>query len=148
MKDRSAYKRRATRIKIQGLAEGRAQESEQTEDAPRETKEFFQILVENTMDMISIHGPDGTIRYISPSVKQVLGYQPEELIGKIADNIVHPDHLEQVKAQVTQVVDTPGITRLVEAQYRHKDGSYRYLQVTLDNMLDDPAVRGIISSAR
>ena len=49
-----------------------------------------QRLLEHFSDLLSLHTPDGTVKYISPSVRQLLGYEPDQLIGKSFLNLFHP----------------------------------------------------------
>src|SRR5215216_3697694 len=59
--------------------------------ALRESEERFRALVQNSYDAITIVDPDGTRRYISPSIERLLGYRPVDLVGRSAVDLVHPD---------------------------------------------------------
>jgi PAS domain S-box-containing protein len=71
-------------------------ERNRAEEALRRSEEHFRSRIENASDLITVLEPDGTIRYESPSVERVLGYQPEEMVGKNAFDYIHPDDLEDV----------------------------------------------------
>lgn len=66
------------------------------EEALRQSEERFRALIENSSDLISVLRTDGTILYQSPSVTTILGYQPDELIGKNAFEFIHPDDKQQM----------------------------------------------------
>ena len=55
----------------------------------------YRLLAENNSDVISRHDPDGVYRYVSPSARQVLGYEPSALIGRSAYDLIHPDDLHR-----------------------------------------------------
>ena len=63
-------------------------------DALRESEAYFRSLVENARDVIHVLNPDRTTRYITPSIKRLLGWEPEELIGRSVMEFVHPDDME------------------------------------------------------
>jgi PAS domain S-box-containing protein len=92
---------------------------------------------------------DGTIRHMAPSVERVLGYRPEELVGSNAAEYVHPDDLMKGFDELARAVSKPGIHPMaVETRVRHKDGSWRYLEGIANNLLDHPAVRGVVFNHR
>ena len=68
-------------------------ERKRTEEALRESEARFHALVQNALDIVMVTDAQGTIRYISPSIERVLGYQPEEMVGTITAEFVHPDDL-------------------------------------------------------
>jgi PAS domain S-box-containing protein len=110
----------------------------------------YRLLVENTLDMMAIINPDNTWRYVSPAFERVLGYRPEELVGTLSSDLLHPDDLEEAmrSGRMSEIAGTRGPGPPVEYRYRHKDGSYRYLAVVLNNLIDDPTINGVIGSGR
>ncbi len=95
----------------------------------------FQMLVEFASDVLSRHTPDGTYTYASPSARQMLGYEPEELIGRNSYEFVHPDDLA---VQVThhEVVLNSGEVHTNTVRFRRKDGSYIWAENSLRNIID------------
>jgi PAS domain S-box-containing protein len=98
------------------------------EEALRRHEERFRLLIENASDIITVLDRHGAIRYGSPSVTNVLGYNPKELIGENAFALVHPDDVPGVLQTFTHVLEAPGMTQSVEFRFRHKDGSWRFLE--------------------
>lgn len=120
-------------------------------DATRERpEEFWRILVENSLDMAMIAGPDNVVRYVSPSVEPVLRFRPEEYVGMTIDDLIHPDDAERMLAEIDGALRRPGLHGTRTARYRHKDGSWRWLEgvVASSNMLDHPDFGGIIYYGR
>jgi diguanylate cyclase (GGDEF)-like protein/PAS domain S-box-containing protein len=108
----------------------------------------FRTLIENASDIITILAADGTIEYESPSVKRILGFNPEEMVGKNAFEFVHPDDLPTVQAQFHKVIGVVATGNEVEFRYRQKDGGWRYLELTGTNLLQDATVEGIVVNSR
>ena len=89
----------------------------------------FRAMIENSADIISILSIDGTVQYISPSVERILGYKIEELIGRKIFDFLHPDDINIVVAALTPGTPAEEIGPSLELRLRHKDGSWRILEV-------------------
>src|SRR5918994_624532 len=118
------------------------------EKAIKESEERFRSLVQNTSDIITILEADGTVRYISPAVERVTGHKPEGQIGTKAFASVHPDDRERALSMFAEVLKRGGLHPPLEFRVPHKDGSWRYLEHIVNNLLDDPAVRGVVINSR
>ena len=109
-----------------------------------ESEQRFRSLVQYSSDIITILGADGTVLYVSPAVQRVTGYNPEEQVGTNAFGSVHPDDTERALNTFAEVLKRPGLHPPLEFRVPHKDGSWRYLEHVVNNLLDDPAVRGVV----
>jgi diguanylate cyclase (GGDEF)-like protein/PAS domain S-box-containing protein len=112
------------------------------------SEQRFRALVQNSSDVFLILMPDGSVEYQSPAVERVLGYAPGERVGKPIFELIHPDDLGFVKAVIAELTQTPGAVRTIEGRSRHADGSWRTIEATGHNMIDDPMVRGIVVNYR
>jgi PAS domain S-box-containing protein len=79
----------------------------QADASLRESEERFRSLVQNLSDVISVLSADGTIRYVTPSVKRLLGYSPEELVGTDGWSVVHPADVRRVQERVRRTLGEP-----------------------------------------
>ena len=113
-----------------------------------ESERRFRSMVENGSDVITILEPDGTRRYTSPSMERVLGYPSEELIGRSVFDFIHPDDRTAVLDAFGRITGTPGLTLSLGCRVRHRDGPWRFFEVTGKSLLDDPAVRGVVLNTR
>ena len=113
-----------------------------------ESEKRFRSLVQNGSDVITVLDVEGTICYESPSIERVLGYLPEDLIGESVFDYIHPDDLGRVRSIFIDITKNSGIGGPVEVRARHVDGSWRYLEAIVNNLLDDPVVRGIVVNSR
>lgn len=119
-----------------------------SEQRLRESEEHHRALIENALDLITILRADGTVRYVSPSIERVLGYKAQERIGRSTFEIIHPDELAAVKDALSRGIERPGATATLEFRVRHKDGSWRTLEAVARNLLDNPAVAGVVINSR
>jgi two-component system cell cycle sensor histidine kinase/response regulator CckA len=115
---------------------------------PTEAPALFQALVENSSDAILLLDAKGTIRYASRSLERVLGYRPEERLGRSSFELIHPDDMPGVAEAFARGAGLPGVPQTVELRLRHKDGSWRHTEVIAVNRLAEPAVSGIVVNYR
>jgi PAS domain S-box-containing protein len=120
----------------------------QSEKALRESEERFRALVQDSSDLISIFDPDGQIRYQSPAFEPMFGYSEEDIVGRNALEMVHPEDLPSVMEALAEVLEEPGRTVSAELRYRHTDGSWRWIEVMCSNLLENPAVAGLVANSR
>jgi PAS domain S-box-containing protein len=117
------------------------------ERALRDNERRFRSLIENASDAIAIIGADGKFMFVSESYRNVLGFEPSELVGRDVLEFVHEDDLGAAVRSQTSLTE-PGSTAHVTLRCRHKDGSWRTLEARARNLLHDPAVAGIVSASR
>jgi diguanylate cyclase (GGDEF)-like protein/PAS domain S-box-containing protein len=123
-------------------------ESHAAEQATYESERRFRILVQNTSDIITLIDADGTVHYESSALERVMGYRPEDQVGTNAFDWVHLDDMDRALSIFAEVLSTPGVHPPVEFRAPHKDGSWRYLEHTVNNLLDDPEVGAIVVTSR
>ena len=122
--------------------------SEREEEALRRSEERFRSLVQNGFDVVSVYDADGTVVYDSPAIERVLGYTPEERLGQNAFDYLHPDDRGRARDIIVRVLETPRVLMQLEIRGRRSDGSWRWLEVGITNLLDDPTVGGIVANMR
>jgi diguanylate cyclase (GGDEF)-like protein/PAS domain S-box-containing protein len=118
------------------------------EEAMKESEEHFRALTQNSSDVVTLLEATGTIRYQSPSMQRVLGYEPEETIGDHVLDYVHPDDLERVAIAFAEGLTNPGSRSSVEYRFRHKDGSWVWLESVGTNLLEDPKIEEYVVNSR
>lgn len=109
----------------------------------------FRALVEYGSDGVALGDAIGNILYCSPAITRILGYSVEEFIGTNFLALLHPDDLAEGCERFAAVLDNrlrPTYQR--DLRYRHRDSTWRYLEVVRVNRLDDPAVRAIVANFR
>lgn len=111
-------------------------------------RDFFQPLIENGLGIITVLSSDGIILYESSSIEQMLGYKPDELLHENFFELIHPDDVPHVVNTFNDGLQIPGCSVSLEFRFQHKDGSWRDLETMAKNLMDDPAVAGIVLSSR
>ncbi|MBD1901818.1 EAL domain-containing protein [Trichocoleus sp. DQ-A3] len=113
--------------------------------ASQESEQRFRALIENATDIIIIVNASGQVTYVSPSVNRILGYAPDGLIGKNALTFIHPEDVLLVKQRLKNSIQNPNVTqRLGEYRVQHRNGSWGIFEAVTTNLLNDPAVQGIV----
>jgi PAS domain S-box-containing protein len=124
------------------------QEHEKTVRELREREERLRLVTDNTSDMIRLTDTEGIFRYVSPSVRTCLGYDPEEMTGRHFQEYVHPDDLEGLRRVFTDALASGNNAGKFEYRYRHADGHYVWLESTGDFIFDESGIitGGVFSS--
>ncbi|HST03557.1 MAG TPA: EAL domain-containing protein [Chloroflexia bacterium] len=118
------------------------------EKSDRQSEERFRAMVQNAADVITIVNPNGTIRYQSPSIERMLGFNTSRLIGmSIFDNL-HDDDVDQMQHMVAEVIERPGVAKRATLRIQHADHSWRFVEIIATNHLRDSNVGGIILNMR
>jgi diguanylate cyclase (GGDEF)-like protein/PAS domain S-box-containing protein len=120
-----------------------------TEDLLRRQSEArFQSLVQNASDLITVIEADSTIKYQSPSVERVLGYQPEQLTGLKLAELLHPHETERVLNLLAEGLGADLGQEVVDCRLRHRNGTWLFFEILRTNLLHDPNVSGIVLNSR
>jgi PAS domain S-box-containing protein len=118
------------------------------EEDLRRSEEYFRYITENTYDIISVLDANGILRYVSPSIKNITGFDPEEMIGKHAFENLHPDDLANTLNVFADAVRDGEPSAHAEYRWLHKDGTWHVHEAFGINALDNPSIRGVIVHAR
>lgn len=119
-------------------------ERRRAENALQLSEKRFRSLVEHAMGEVSILSAEGELLYESPSANPTLGYQPGEFMAHSLFQLMHPDDLERVYQQFEKLKSNPDLNSRSEFRLRHHDGSWRWIEAVGTNLLEDPAVNGIV----
>jgi PAS domain S-box-containing protein len=109
-----------------------------------ESEERFKKLVTNSKDAIMLTQEDGIILYLSPACKNVLGYEPNELIGKVPW-IIHPDDLEKVQ-KVFQSALTSEVSETLEYRILTKQGETKWINHAFSQIWENDKLKQIVSN--
>jgi diguanylate cyclase (GGDEF)-like protein/PAS domain S-box-containing protein len=107
-----------------------------TQETLLETRDRFQVITEYAANMVAVTDMEGRIRYVSPSCERMLGFRPEELLGNNLYLGVHREDVPAATATYRKLRDEVGAQEHAMFRYRHKDGSWRILEVDAKSRFD------------
>jgi PAS domain S-box-containing protein len=114
----------------------------------QEQRDWFQALIEQSPDLISVADAHGRFQYASPSWSQILGYDPEKVVGDSVWEYVHPDDRPALIEKFEEGLARPDTKPVAEFRVRHADGSWRWLEARGNNQLENPAIEGYVVNKR
>lgn len=118
------------------------------EETLRLSEERFRALIENSLDVATIIDSDGSVRYVSPTVNRVFGYDPRQLIDHPLLDRVHEDDRPRVEQNLLETAENPGSTGRAEFRFQHSNGSWREVELVASHLLEHPAIGGIVITMR
>lgn len=124
------------------------EERKSAEGALRESEERFRALVSNSSDVITTLSATGIITFKSLSIQHILGYTPDEMIGKSIFAFIHPEDRPGIKALFQTGVNGNIGTGSAHYRHQHADGSWVHLESRVTNLLDDPTMRCLVVNSR
>ena len=118
------------------------------EEALRNGEEKLRLISENSRDIICLHDPDHRYVYISPACKEILGYEPDELVGTNPWELVHPEDIEALQKE-GQEKALQGMPVLLSYRISKKSGEYVWFE-SVSQLINDGAgnVSGFVTSSR
>lgn len=122
-------------------------EQKRSEIELKDKEHLYRSLVQSGSDMMAILTGEGIYTYVSQTVEKVLGYQPEELVGKNFMEFIHPDYTAMLGEKLQSVL-TGNQTVVSDFRFKTKDGSWIYLETIATNHLNDPIINGIVANSR
>jgi diguanylate cyclase (GGDEF)-like protein/PAS domain S-box-containing protein len=118
------------------------------QEALVESENRFRALVQNSNDIITLIDPAGIILYDSPGVSELLGVSPEQRLGCELFQWIHPDDLSYIRMLHEELLRAPGARLRAQLRLRHADGSWRWCDSWVTNLLEEPGVRALVTSFR
>lgn len=118
------------------------------EKALKESEERFRALIEESPDFIAIMDHGALLKFVSPSVRTLLGYDPAAVLGRSTFEFVHPADLALAQATFAELLPRVGDLRRLKLRILAADSGIREVDVVARNLFDVPAVGGLLVSAR
>ncbi len=109
---------------------------------------WAQALVQGGSDLVITTDQDGVITYVSPALRAMLGFEPDDFIGRSHRELLDPENVLEAEGVFGPSARVDGTDQSHEFRVRHADGRYRILNAVMTDMLDDPAVRSLVVNIR
>jgi PAS domain S-box-containing protein len=105
---------------------------------------LFRVLTENSPTAKALMRPEGTFIFCTSSVRSVIGYDADDLLGKNAREIIHQEDIPELQAVIDLVLANPDKQPDLELRVKDSDGGYRWFQMGLANLLHDDQVNALV----
>ncbi len=107
------------------------------------------LLLHNIRDLICIHNLDGTYMFVSPSIEEITGFTPKDLIGKSPYEFIHPEDIEGVKKRHRNIVDKRPPDAYYAYRFLRKNGDYVWVETISKLFFDEYEIsQKILTSTR
>lgn len=123
-------------------------EKKHADERLRASERRFRALIENTSDIVQIIDRDGVMRYVSPSITRILGYEQEEGIGANILDGVDEESAALLREGMQRSIESPEKVIRIVTRVKHKDGSWRIMEGMGRSLLDDPDIGGFVVTNR
>lgn len=126
----------------------RFEEFKKETDARSEAEAKYRHYIENSLDIVTVLDKNGIIKYESPSIEKMLGYQPSEMVGKSVFDFLHPDERDYVYNLFKEKITEYNSSSTIEARFLKRNGDWANLTVSGRNLLHDNIVDGIVLNSK
>ena len=114
----------------------------------RASEQRFQALVQHSSEVVILVDRDGKVEYVSESMSRVFGYSEAYLLGRSLSGILDTTAGARLREGLAEVAERPYGVLELELPLRHRDGHRCTVQLTVTNLLDNPAVSGLVLNTR
>lgn len=112
-----------------------------------QSEQRFKSLVQEGSDLIAILDTNLEYKYVSPTVKTILGLEPESYIGENALEYIHPDDIPKVMGQVKKI-EVQKRVQIPSYRFKNVKGDWRWLETIVTDLTDDPGIQGLVANSR
>ena len=115
----------------------------QIQEVENQQNKLHSLLLKSS-EIISIYSQQGKVMYESPSVEEILGFKPDELIGKSNEDRLAEEDKDHFEKTFVKILENPAESQTLQFRYKKKNGDEVWLESTGRNLLADPAIKGIV----
>lgn len=102
-----------------------------------ESERLYKLISTNSAEMICLHDPDGTFKFVSPSSKNLTGYEPPELLGKNPYDFHHPEDVKKIQKKSHSEALHDNVIQSLQYRFKRKDGEYIWLDTATQPITND-----------
>ncbi len=115
-------------MELASVLNSMAESISQREGSLRVSESYWRSLIQNAQDIVLVIDASGTARYVSPAVKAMLGFSPEQITGTDVGELIHPDDLARVAEWLALVIAGADREELVECRCKHSSGDWIHIE--------------------
>lgn len=112
------------------------------------TTRWYSTILEHSSDYVMVVDGNAQVTYVTSPIERVMGYKPSDVIGTDSFEFAHPDDKLAAAETLAEIIADPTVEKTVEFRAQHTNGSWRWLEVRGQNLLDDPVINGIMVNVR
>ena len=120
----------------------------EAERALRESEARFRTVMQQSYDVVAVIDAAAAIKWVTPNSERLLGWTPEEVVGRNGLELVHPDDVELMLDELAAFSDHRGVPNPTVIKMLHKDGSWHHVELVGTDLLDNPDIEGIALNLR
>ena len=117
---------------------------EHAKEHAEESKQLFKSLIENAPDGVVILDKSGKFKYGSPNAIRHFGYSEKDFIGHLGEEFAHPDDMPLISKTFETIFTNPELKPKIKYRFKRKNGEFRWLETTFNNLLSDKYINGIV----
>ena len=114
------------------------------EEELKRSEDFYRALIESSTEIKCLTIADGTIIYMGSSVSKVLGFSPQQMVGKYYEDFVHPEDRKKLKKQLRALIKNPGDNIRIQIRCINIHGKFSWFEGNVINLLDKPGFNALI----
>ena len=123
-------------------------QQKEAEKALKKSEVLYRTLVEKSSEILMLGNAERGRIYVSPNITTILGYSVEEFLAGNRADFIHPDSVSIRESAYSWILEHPGESVTFESRNRHKDGSWRWFETTVRNLLEEPNVNAIVMNLK
>ncbi|MGA2836376.1 MAG: EAL domain-containing protein [Acidimicrobiales bacterium] len=121
---------------------------EDAEEKMRLSEDRFRSLIQDSSDITVVMDEIGLCMFVSPAAEVLLGYRPDELVGVMATDLVHPDDRDRVRTRLGAYFQATPDSALLQFRMARKDGTWCDVEAVVTNQVARPSVAGYVAHVR
>jgi PAS domain S-box-containing protein len=111
-------------------------------------EELHQAFIKHGDDIMALLDEAGNYLYVSESVSKVLGYTPDQLLGKSGVSLIHANDLPQAQSAMAALLEGKEQVSILELRFKTAQGHWRWIESTITNQLEHPRIKALVVNAR
>jgi PAS domain S-box-containing protein len=121
---------------------------QQSERALRKSEARFRAVIEKSKDAVVLSSADGRTLYMSPAGERIFGADVAALVNRDGFELIYPDDRDHFRRLLARLIECPSETVNAEFRILRSDGTFRWIEATARNLLDDPEVSAVVGNFR
>ncbi|MEZ7891449.1 MAG: PAS domain S-box protein [Candidatus Wallbacteria bacterium] len=112
------------------------------------TRQYFQAIIENSLEITLILDKDDSIAYASPSFQRLIILEPEKLYKTPIYDLLHDEDVLKIKNLLAEIKEKPDITLAASLRYKNSNNEFCAIEATFENFIDNDKIKGILINGR